>query len=182
MSVASPRAQAQAAGALALLVGFVTLLDPRFLGRAGPEAWGGVAFLALVGASSARWRVRPSIERGRVSAGAATLVALGVALGSLARGTSPLALVGLGLLGVLASEARASAWSAIPFAASFLLAAALGFVAEPWSAGGRLLQATAGFGAGASAALVTLRGADLRPSTAAGALGAGALLAGWALL
>lgn len=168
--------------ALGLLAAFIILIDTRALVRIGVEAWTGVLFLGVVGASSYAWRVRTTGDGSARAAGVATGIALGVAIGALAREANAVPLVLLGVLGILALEPPLGIGAVITHVLLFAAAATIGFVALPWSADARILQASAGFGVGAAGALLVARGAPLRWASASMGLAAGALLLGWALV
>ena len=128
MSVAPGRPQVGLIAAFAGVAASLVLTMPWKAAAAGWEAWGGLLVLALAGASSSRWRLRPSEVASRRIAARVGLFGLAFAAGALARGASPLPLAGLLATGLLA-QPRASAklgGEAVVHAAVALLGLAAG--------------------------------------------------------
>lgn len=182
MDVLGIAREARRAAALGCVVALALVLDARTLAALGPEAWGGVLFLGGIGASTLSWRVRragPGLARAPALAASA---ALGVALGALAHDAPLAPLLVVGALGAVAWQSRGASSLQLATACLFLLAIAIGWLAQPWSAGGRLVQASAGLGLGASVALLVQRGPPARWGAAFAGVAAGALGGGWASL
>ena len=170
------------AAALACIIAFALMLDPPTLSALGPEAWGGVLFLGAIGASTAAWRVRSIASASSRAPGLALSAGLGLALGALARGAPAAPLVALGAVGVAAWHASVGRLARVAHVALFVVAVVSGFLGEPWSARGRLLQASVGFALGASVALLVALGAPSRWRAAFAGVAVGGLAGGWASL
>lgn len=133
----------------------VLLIDVPSLLALGWEAWGGVALLVAVGASSATWRVRPSGVASSRAAGFAVVAGVGFAVGGLARLNSPFPLVILLALAALSLEPDRNRLSRLAGILVLVFAAVAGFAAQPWATTDRLAQIGGGFALGG--ALATLR-------------------------
>lgn len=175
---ASVRTVAARAAALALVVALAMLGNVPFLRSLGVEAWGGVLFLMVVGASSGRWAIRRTAATSARASSAAMLVATGAIIGALARGGTVLPLLVLGLLALAAAEPSGRRISIVACALLLTLGGAAGFLGAPWSAGSRIVDASAGFGIGAALSLVALREPHTRLPLLVGAVAAAALAAG----
>lgn len=177
-----PWLEVRRAAALGCLVALTFVLDAGLLAVLGSETWGGVLFLAAIGASTVSWRARPMGPGSARAPAFALSVALGVTAGALARDVPIVPLLVLGALGVAAWQAPAGRAARLAHVGLFVASLVVGFAGAPWSPGGRLVQASAGFGLGASVALLVQLGAPTRWRFALASMAAGALAGGWASL
>lgn len=182
MDPRAPWLELRRAAALGCIAAFALILDPATLSALGAEAWGGVLFLSAIGASTAAWRVRSIATATNRSPGFALSAALGITLGALARTAPVTPLVILGAIGVTAWHGSAGRGARLAHVALFVVAVVTGFGGESWSAGGRLVQASVGFGLGASVALLVALGAPIRWRAAFAGAAVGGLAGGWASL
>lgn len=164
--------------ALALVISLAMLVNVPFLRALGAEAWGGVLFLMAVGASSARWAARRNAATSARASSAAMLVAMGIIIGALAQDGPILALLVLGLLALAAAEPSRRRLTVVVYVLLLVSSMVAGFLAAPWSAGSRIVDAAAGFGIGAALSLVALRVPPSRLLLLVAAVAAAALAAG----
>lgn len=133
---------------LGLAMGMVLLVRVPTL--ATWEAWGGVAILALAGASSVTWRTRPDPARSERAAGLAALAGIALTAGALARGGGPAPAIGLlPILAFVAMPARMGARWRLASLGVLVATFLAGFLWVESSTPARIAQTGAAFAAGA---------------------------------
>lgn len=137
-----------------LALGMLQLVRVQDLVNIGWEAWGGVAVLALVGASSVKWRTRPDALRAERTAALAALGGIALAAGGLARTASPIAAIALLSLALLSLPSGLNARWRVGSIVILVAMLAAGFVWVGWSTAVRVGQVGATFALGALVANV----------------------------
>lgn len=136
-------------GAIRVGLALGMLLLVRVTTLASWEAWGGVAVLAIAGASSVTWRTRPDPARSERAAALAALGGIALAAGGLARGAGPAPAIGILLLALLAMPASLNARWRLASLAVLVFALLTGFAWVNWSTPARIGQTGAAFAIGA---------------------------------
>lgn len=128
MNVAPGRERLAGLAAFAAAAGSLVLTTPWAAVEVGWEAWGGLLMMALAGASSSRWRVRPSEAASLRASRRVGLLGLGFAAGAFVRSASPWPLMALLVIGLLAQPPARAPREALTSLALVLLAFAAGLL------------------------------------------------------
>ena len=134
---------------IGLALAMLLWIDVEGLVRIGWEAWGGVAVLALAGASSVAWPTRPSTGPASRVSGLVGLAGVALAAGGLARVASPFSLIAILALGLLALVPARDARERGVAIAMVVAMLALGFLWVGSSTPSRIAQVGAALALGA---------------------------------